>query len=85
MSLRKEKMSMSASWTLEHPFVTEIGEVEVLYMQNKDIDPFKAAIIQHSPIFLNIGLGIEKACKLIREAASKGAKVIAFPETWLPG
>ena len=46
---------------------------------------FKAAIVQHAPVFLNIEESLEKACALIEQAAGQGANVIAFPETWLPG
>jgi hypothetical protein len=45
----------------------------------------KVAVIQHAPVFLNIEHSVAKACDLIEEAANQGAKVIAFPETWLPG
>lgn len=45
----------------------------------------KVAIIQHASIFLNLEQSLHKACTLIGEAASEGAKIIAFPETWLPG
>lgn len=45
----------------------------------------KAAIIQHPPVFLNIEESIKKACNLIEQAASEGANLIVFPETWLPG
>jgi nitrilase len=48
-------------------------------------DAFKVAVIQHAPVFLNIEQSLLKARDLVEEAASKGAKVIAFPETWLPG
>lgn len=44
-----------------------------------------AAIIQHSPVFLDLEASVEKACGLIAEAASRSARIIAFPETWLPG
>ncbi len=47
--------------------------------------PFKAAIVQHAPVFLNLEESLKKACGLIEEAAGEGAAVIAFPETWLPG
>jgi len=46
---------------------------------------FKVAIVQHSPVFLNLAESTDKACLLIEEAANGGAQVIAFPETWLPG
>jgi nitrilase len=49
------------------------------------IHSFKVAIVQHPPVFLNLPESLEKACGLIEEAAGQGAKVIAFPETWLPG
>lgn len=44
-----------------------------------------AAIVQHSPVFLDLQASVEKAVGLIGEAAAQGASVIAFPETWLPG
>lgn len=47
--------------------------------------PFKVAVIQHAPVFLNLEQSVEKACALIAQAADQGARVIAFPETWLPG
>ena len=47
--------------------------------------PFKAAIIQHAPVFLNLEESLRVACALIEQAANLGASVIAFPETWLPG
>jgi len=43
------------------------------------------AIIQHPPVFLNLEASIDKACSLVREAAKNGARLVAFPETWLPG
>lgn len=48
-------------------------------------DSFKVAVVQHAPVFLNIEQSLVMACDLIEVAASNGAKVIAFPETWLPG
>ena len=47
--------------------------------------PFQAAVIQHPPVFLNLQASLEKACALIEQAAGQGARVIVFPETWLPG
>jgi aliphatic nitrilase len=46
---------------------------------------FKAAIVQAAPAFLDKDAGVEKTVALIREAASAGAQLIAFPECWIPG
>ena len=46
---------------------------------------FKAAAVQASPVFLDSKATIEKACNLMREASKNGAKLIAFPETFIPG
>ena len=47
--------------------------------------PFKAAAVQAAPAFLDLKGGIEKAISLIEDAAKQDVKIIAFPETWLPG
>ena len=45
----------------------------------------KLAVIQHSPVYLNLQKSLEKSIDLIRQAAAKGARIIVFGETWLSG
>lgn len=45
---------------------------------------FKAAAIQTAPVFLDREATVEKACRLIEEGADNGAKLIAFPEVYIP-
>jgi nitrilase len=45
---------------------------------------FKVAAVQASPVFLNREATVDKACGLIAEAARAGAKIIVFPETFIP-
>ncbi len=47
--------------------------------------PFKAAVVQAAPIYMDLEGGLDKACALIAKAAAAGARLIAFPETWIPG
>lgn len=47
--------------------------------------PFLAAAVQAAPAYLDLQAGVEKTIALIEEAAEKGAKLVAFPECWIPG
>jgi len=46
---------------------------------------FRVAIVQNSPIFLDLDASLAKAIRLAEEAAKRQARLIAFGETWLPG
>jgi nitrilase len=46
---------------------------------------FKAAAVQAAPEFLNTAATLAKTCDLIATAARQGAKLIAFPEVFVPG
>ncbi len=47
--------------------------------------PFIAAAVQAAPVFLDAEATAEKAVRIIGEAAAQGAKLIAFPEVFIPG
>ncbi len=53
--------------------------------ENMSQNIFKVAAVQAAPAFLDLAQGVEKTIALIKEAAEAGAKLIAFPECWLPG
>ncbi|KAJ5729633.1 Carbon-nitrogen hydrolase [Penicillium malachiteum] len=45
----------------------------------------RVAVTQAEPEWLDLAAGVTKTCELIAEAAKNGAKLIAFPECWIPG
>ena len=46
---------------------------------------FKVCAAHVAPVFLDAPATIDKACTLIAEASRAGAKLIAFPESFVPG
>src|SRR5207302_6098232 len=45
----------------------------------------KVAVVQTPPVYLDREKSVDRACQKIHEAASHGAELIAFTETWLAG
>ena len=44
---------------------------------------FTVATVQATSMFLDLDAGVDNGIALIEESASNGAKITAFPETWL--
>lgn len=54
-------------------------------MSEQKTDSFIIAAAQAAPVFLNKKKTVEKACKIIQKAGKNGAKLIVFPEAFIPG
>src|SRR6266403_1799398 len=54
-------------------------------MPSKIHPRLRVAAVQAAPVFLDLDATIDKTLSLMREAAGRGAQLIAFPETWIPG
>ena len=50
----------------------------------KELQRFKVAVVQASPVLFNREATIEKTCRLILEAAEKDVRLILFPEAFIP-
>ncbi|KAI8313462.1 hypothetical protein K4K61_007964 [Colletotrichum sp. SAR11_59] len=48
-------------------------------------DPVKVAVVQAEPCWFDVEAATVKTCGLINEAGANGAKLVAFPELWIPG
>lgn len=49
------------------------------------IEPYTVAVVQAAPVFMQLDATVDKGIALIKEAAARGARLIAFPECWVPG
>lgn len=45
----------------------------------------RVAVTQAEPEWLDLDKTVEKTCRLISEAARNNAKLVTFPECWIPG
>jgi predicted amidohydrolase len=45
----------------------------------------RVAVTQAEPVWLDMHKTVVKTCELIEEAAHNGAKLVTFPECWIPG
>ncbi|KAH7341332.1 nitrilase [Rhizoctonia solani] len=52
---------------------------------NADTRTFKVAAVQAEPAWLDLEGSVNKTIGIINEAASNGAKIIGFPEVFIPG
>lgn len=46
---------------------------------------FKIAVVQAAPVFMDAAASTQKAIRLISEAGANGARLLAFPEVFIPG
>src|SRR4029079_18416390 len=54
-------------------------------MPKKRVSPHRVAVVQHPPVTLHRDRTIKRGVELMEEAAEGGARLVSFPETWLPG
>jgi nitrilase len=46
---------------------------------------FRVAIAQFAPVYLDKAASVLRAIEIIQDAKKRGAELVAFGETWLPG
>ncbi|MCT4508496.1 MAG: carbon-nitrogen hydrolase family protein [Tepidibacter sp.] len=49
-----------------------------------NIKSVKVAVVQASPVIMDINATVEKTLNLIKEAGKKGAHIVVFPESFIP-
>src|SRR3954453_18967368 len=57
--------------------------MEVLYMANMN-QSVRVAVIQAASIIMDRDASIEKAITLMQQASEEGAKIVVFPEAFIP-
>ena len=53
--------------------------------KKKTASPHRVAVVQHPPVLLHRDKTLKRALELMEKAAAGGARLVSFPETWLPG
>src|SRR5438270_11103727 len=43
------------------------------------------AVVQHPPVLLDRAATLQRGVELLEQAAGEGAKLVSFPEAWVPG
>src|SRR6478609_3602774 len=54
-------------------------------MPKEATSPYRVAVVQHPPVALNRQKTLARGVELLDEAAAGGARLVSFPETWVPG
>jgi nitrilase len=54
-------------------------------MPKRAASQHRVAVVQHPPVALNRQKTLARGVELLDEAAAGGAKLVSFPETWVPG
>jgi nitrilase len=54
-------------------------------MPKKTTSPHRVAVVQHPPVALHRQKTIARGVELLEEAAAGGARLVSFPEAWVPG
>jgi aliphatic nitrilase len=80
--LRSERRERLEAWAASDSSSCDSNQGQIMALAHQK---FKVAAVQAAPAFLDLDASVEKAVRLIDEAGTKGARLIAFPETWIPG
>jgi nitrilase len=82
---RERECSMFRFFYLTTVSIALIFSTQSGFAQNSEQTTFKVAAAQATPVFLNKKATVEKACELIAQAGQNGAKLVVFPEAFIPG